>query len=564
MPMLHFSRSGVSKLVSRIDRSKSDRPRNGFACVFEFPRGRWLVIFAIISAAYTANVVQWSLRFGRLAMDPVFDDVGYFIDGLQRLNVLDSVGVHEFCKTFIQSPPHSPWSTLLAVLAFALFGVNEWAPYLLNGVLVFFLLCLAWNVAGQETFTRVAVTSVVLLSQLPFQAILEFRPDFAAALFTAGFAVLLLKMGIHGMERTVELRGYFCVGLVAGLAYLTKPSFFPHTTIMLFAALLVSEINRGLLARGRFEIWGIIRRALLALAGAVLVAGPYFSVSWRSVLDYFLVNTGSGKEANIWRTPGGFWGALTERLHGYPISITLGRFTNLFAIWLLVGVAIALVQRNYRAVLFSVSGILLSATSLLLIAAGQMGDPHFSYTWMILFVLTTLAAIGEITKDRKTAFLAIVFCFMSFFTFYKASPKSPWLVIKDTARDESMNKVIVERIAARAATDLGARPAIVYSTFMGKVNAASQDWLAIKGNVNAVFRDLHRSGDITEHLAAIRAADFVEVADSSSAWLDRWLPSAPLQDALLQNLRNLSIFRELPPVLGKEGTVFLFEKRPDL
>jgi hypothetical protein len=360
MPMLHFSRSGVSKLVSRIDHWKSDRPRNGVARVFEFPRGRWLVIFAIISAAYTANVVQWSLRSGRLAMDPVFDDVGYLIDGLQRLNVLDSVGVHAFCGTFIQSPPHSPWSTLLAVVAFALFGVNDWAPYLLNGLLVFFLLCLAWNVAGQETFTRLAITSVVLLSQLPFQAILEFRPDFAAALFTAAFALLLLKMGIHGMERTVELRGYFCVGLLAGLAYLTKLSFFPHTTVMLLAALFVSEIDRGLLARGRFEILRMVRRTLLVLAGAVLVAGPYFSASWRSVLDYFLVNTGSGKEANIWRMPSGFWGSLTERLHGYSMSITLGRFANLFAVWLLVGVAIALVHRNYRAVLFSVSGILLS------------------------------------------------------------------------------------------------------------------------------------------------------------------------------------------------------------
>ena len=199
-------------------------------------------------------------------------------------------------------------------------------------------------------------------------------------------------------------------------------------------------------------------------------------------------------------------------------------------------------------------------TSLLLIAAGQMGDPHFSYTWMILFVLTTFYAVGEITKDRTTAFLAIVFCFMSFFTFYKASPKNSWHVTKDTARDESMNQVIVERIAARAATNLGTRPAIVYSTFMGQVNAASQDWLAIKENVKATFRDLHRSGDIAEHLGAIRAADFVEVADSSSSWLARWLPSAPLQDVLLQNLRNQSIFRELPPVLGRKARFFFLRR----
>ena len=57
-------------------------------------------------------------------MDPVFDDVGYMSDGLQRLNILDRAGFHAFCQTFIDSPPHSPWSTSLALISFALMVVH--------------------------------------------------------------------------------------------------------------------------------------------------------------------------------------------------------------------------------------------------------------------------------------------------------------------------------------------------------------------------------------------------------------------------------------------------------
>ena len=57
------------------------------------------------------------------------------------------------------------------------------------------------------------------------------------------------------------------------------------------------------------------------------------------------------------------------------------------------------------------------------------------------------------------------------------------------------------------------------------------------------------------------SADFVEVADPASVWLARWLPSTPLQSVLLERLRALPDFLELPPVAGTEGKVFLFEKK---
>jgi hypothetical protein len=151
---------------------------------------------------------------------------------------------------------------------------------------------------------------------------------------------------------------------------------------------------------------------------------------------------------------------------------------------------------------------------------------------------------------------------MSIFTFYKASPTGKiWLVIDDTARGRSMNESIVERVAASANSGYGARTTLVYATFMGKVNAASQSWLALSRNQNINFRDLHRSGDLVEHMTAIQNADFVEIADAGAQWLDRWLPSASLQSVLLEKVRRLSGFEELAPVVGKEGTVFLFKRK---
>jgi hypothetical protein len=179
-----------------------------------------------------------------------------------------------------------------------------------------------------------------------------------------------------------------------------------------------------------------------------------------------------------------------------------------------------------------------------------------------VFVLTTLFAVSEIARSRFGTFFAIAFCLLSIFTFYKSHPtQNLWLVREDTARGNSMNQTIVERIAARANADVSGRPTVVYATFMGKVNVASQNWLALTQNNKIDFRDLNGSGDIVEHLTAIQSADFVEIADSDSQWLDRWLPSASLQSSLLENVRRLSSFEELAPVVGKEGTVFLFERR---
>src|SRR5438067_516910 len=90
-------------------------------------RGRvgWYVVAA---ALFTAILINYSLRHGRLAVGPTDDDAVYFVDALQRLDILHR-GFKPFLHNLIQFPPHSPFATALAMLSFAVFGTHQWAPY---------------------------------------------------------------------------------------------------------------------------------------------------------------------------------------------------------------------------------------------------------------------------------------------------------------------------------------------------------------------------------------------------------------------------------------------------
>jgi len=60
----------------------------------------------IISAAFTALVIQFSYAHGKLLCPPFYDDVAYFEDALHRLEVFHSSGVGALIADYFHSPPH--------------------------------------------------------------------------------------------------------------------------------------------------------------------------------------------------------------------------------------------------------------------------------------------------------------------------------------------------------------------------------------------------------------------------------------------------------------------------
>jgi hypothetical protein len=516
-----------------------------------------------VSAIYTALVVQWSLREGRLAMDPVEDDVLYLIEGVQRLHTLDTAGFGAFCNSLLQIPPHSPWSTALAVAGFALMGVHDWAPYVLNGSIVFlFLLFVSAFVSERGALTQAAIVSFVLMLPLTLRAVHDFRPDVAVALFTASFSLLLVKIGCYDDEGRTEVWDHLFIGVIAGIAYLTKPSFFPHTTVMLLAATILAEVCRIIVSSDHFEIRRTFRRSIAVLIGALVVAGPYYFFGGQTILEYFLVNSGTSYSALLAKIPGGFQAALHEYLIGSSSKQMFGPFLAELAACLILGLCIVVLRRNWRTVLFLLSGVVLAALSLAIIAGGDMANIFFGCTWQLVFVLTALYSLGELSRNRDSRLIAILFFVSSALIFVTSDlPKGVWTVSKDTARQNSINAAVLHEISTFAAKEPRKSLTNVYVTFFGTVNSVSQAWLALGDNLPLDFHDLHRSGSIDDNLAGIRSADFVEVADPGSKWLHPWLPVNALQNTFLDHLRQSPNFEELPPVQGTEGKVYLFRRK---
>ena len=524
--------------------------------------GRWTLLFLLfVSALYTAHVVQWSIRFGRLAMDPGYDDVGYMIDGLNRLDIFQKAGIRGLCDSLFQGPPHSPYSTVAAMVAFDLFGVHDWAPYLLNGVTLFiFLLLAAHLIQLPPGLTKSAIVLSLLMLQLPFQSILQFRPDFPLAVFTAACVTLLLKEGFEPSRSQHELYRYFGIGLLGGVALLVKPPFFPITLLLIFGALGLVEAIRLVLNRSSRNLRSSLIRSFVFFAGVALLAGPFFGLYWRDVIGYIGTNTGTGSDAAIWKVSGGFLSSFAYRVRGYPVYLTMGGLAGLLTLWLVIGLISQAFARRWRSLLFAASILLFSGISLLFVSIVGMTDPNFSFGWEVLFALAAAVSIGGLAKLPYGRWAVALYFAMMAFTYYKVGPpRQVWTLFADAAKGQSLNQAVLQAISEQVPPDQP--PKRVFLTFVGGINEASQSWLALTEHLPLQVEDLQRAPDPEQILKKADTADFVEVADPNSAWFAAWIPSNRNQALFLIRMRENQNFEEVRSFIGKEGTVYLFRRR---
>ena len=238
----------------------------------------------LLSSLFTDVIVQYSFRHGRLLGPPLYDDVTYFNDGLQRLDVAEREGLVSVIRSHVQDPPHSPFATYLAAASFALFGSRDWAPYAGNVVIVLtFVGFVGYLLREAPRWIRVVIQAFALTVPLAGVSVFDFKPDMACALVTAMGCVLALEKPLF----TVAGRGRsIAVGSCFGLALLIKPSIFALTVILLVASILLAR------ACDRRQTADASARAAMTpsiawcVATAVLLAAPHFVASGRHYVHY--------------------------------------------------------------------------------------------------------------------------------------------------------------------------------------------------------------------------------------------------------------------------------------
>jgi hypothetical protein len=193
-----------------------------------------LLILTAATALLTAGALSRSFYDGRLAAPMTHDDVNYFIEGIQHLTILRTRGFFALISDFLHVDLHAPLLTYQAMLAFLVFGIDDWAPYATNIVyIVVFLGFAAWLVRDCPAIVLVAVMACLISMPIASITITEFAPERVSSLFTAIGVVLLVRLPLFD----APLASRFLAGLCFGLAFLAHPVASPFTMIALIATL---------------------------------------------------------------------------------------------------------------------------------------------------------------------------------------------------------------------------------------------------------------------------------------------------------------------------------------
>ncbi len=257
---------------------------------------RHTLLWVLIASGFTLIHLRQSLADGRLSAPPTYDDVTYFVDAQSRLLTLYTEGPLETLLDAARQPPHSPWSTGLAMAAFVVFGMKDWAPAVANGLIVLgVLLWMSWRGRNLPLLWQLGIAAFLLSWPLLGQAVVNFRPDLACGLAVAWTTLFIAKGPWVRADR--------CHHLLAGggfaLALWIKPTFSPVTAALVVTALVaatVSDVAGGYPWRDWRPI-AISWLRCLGLAG--LLAAPYYLVASGQVYEYVSFHS-FGELKEVW------------------------------------------------------------------------------------------------------------------------------------------------------------------------------------------------------------------------------------------------------------------------
>jgi hypothetical protein len=244
------------------------------------------VSLIVIAASLLLFTVAMSSSFynGRLAAPITHDDVNFFIDGIQQLNLLRTKGFFTLAQDFVHGSMHAPISTYQAMLAYLLFGITDWAPYASNLILlIVFFGFAAYLLQGTSVAVLIAAMTCLIAMPLSANTIAEFNPELVCSLFTAIGALLMVRLSVLD----APLRSRLTPALCFSLAFLAHPVAAPFTLIALLASVGLGFL-RDVVWSGKFRQLPIgIGYSLLSVLLCVCIPALYVIFRYQQYAAYF-------------------------------------------------------------------------------------------------------------------------------------------------------------------------------------------------------------------------------------------------------------------------------------
>ena len=530
-----------------------------------------LISLFLLACILTAIFLNHSAWRGRLQYDIDYEDVITYLDGLKRYRALvdQPQGHLQFIYQYVTEPPHAPLHSFQAAVAFAVFGIQDWAPYASN-VFLLFLLLLAFAYAARS-FGGIAPGVGVFflaLSPLAYNTIAEFRPDYPSAILTVWGVLFYLEFLMKGKWHLCALSG-----ACYGLAILAKPPVF----------LYVMAIGGGPFFLGLALGWrenrldglvGALKNSWPFFASCALVAGPHFAVAAGKIYNYIVLNQ-VGQDAHLWAFQGGWIERIFYPLSGYGGWIALGRMWRIaLGLALASGLAGVVLWKFKRpeAKWFLVGFGMVLYSYLFLVINPHM-NPYFGITFQIFLLFSGAGLLGYLATLRATLpWLVVARVFVGVilaFVFIKAFPLP--VRAEEITKGPRKNKEFVQNANQAALQILSkhvsipAKSYVMVSTY-GVISSHTLQWMSDKAELGFRFQAVpYENIDGVKKLFDVaqgkNRVDFAIVSEEGVFGVREELPNAQTSGPLLEFLRSQDQYMEIGKITDPQGLAYVVFKR---
>lgn len=516
-----------------------------------------------ISILFVCISLNYSFEYHKLSTVIGYDDIVYFNDGLTRLRIFYEKGVLEFLADLCKNPPHSPFSTLLATTAFAIFGVRDWAPYVANIVILFALLLATRHIARPMSFgAQMVIFLFVLAPNFVTATVTEFRPDLPAGLFGA---IAVFFAATKKISDT-SFRDRFYLGAMFALAMLTKPTASIFVVVMMVASLGFA-VYRDYTMKNAPKLTSVFLLAVQCLIIAIILVLPYYYLNWDHLTRY--VSSATGSDVWVYSKDWGvkFWMYLT----GVYGSELLGFYLYIYAVMIMLFGGILIAGKKMEIVKVLGGLIMLTVMAWFAPTSLGMGNPFFAATFYYLFLFAALyafvnafALIKEYAGGRFYRFESgVVVIFFTLALGYVAV-KNPSVRARPIYSNDSL--MVSREIFDILEGDVAAskRQSVnIYYTATGYINNDLFSYMFNKKNNKTRLTGLFDFGtDEDEWLRLINMSSYIVASEPGTGGVvNEGFPSGKLLDKSMALVRSRKEFVEIKSVKLSTGANYYLFKR---